>query len=158
MTDTGAPASTDAAATARAEGAGTNPRVVARRAATRSVILDAAWSLAREMGLTSFSLRDLAGRVGMRAPSLYEYFAGKHDIYDAMFLAANQDFLAAALERVPATDDARELFTAAARFFLEFAADDPVRFQLLFQRSIAGWEPSPAAYAPAVQVYEHMRA
>ena len=48
-------------------------------------ILEAAWSLARSEGLISFSLRDLAAKVGMQAPSLYQYFPSKDAIYDAMF-------------------------------------------------------------------------
>lgn len=143
-----------------ARGRPPSPRVAARREATRAQILEAAWQLSAELGLTGFSLRELAGRVGMRAPSLYEYFAGKHDIYDAMFAAANRDFLAGQLAAIPPLDEAgaRGVLLAGARFFLDFASDDPVRFQLLFQRSIAGWEPSPAAYAPAVEAYDHMRA
>jgi AcrR family transcriptional regulator len=46
-------------------------RVAERRKATRAEILEAAWKLAQEKGLADFTLRDLAERVGMRAPSLY---------------------------------------------------------------------------------------
>jgi AcrR family transcriptional regulator len=56
-----------------------------RHAATRQEILDAAWRLARERGLGGWSLRDVAGAVGMRAPSLYGYFASKNAVFDAMF-------------------------------------------------------------------------
>ncbi len=40
---------------------------------------------ARESGLTQITLRDVADRVGMQAPSLYGHFASKMAIYDAMF-------------------------------------------------------------------------
>ncbi len=56
-----------------------------RREATRREILDAAWAMARESGLTQITLRDVADRVGMQAPSLYGHFASKMAIYDAMF-------------------------------------------------------------------------
>jgi len=133
-------------------------RVTARRAATRETILAAAWDLAREDGLTVFTMRDLAARVGMRAPSLYEYFSGKDAIYDAMFAQGNRAFLAA-VRALPGPTEigARASLIGAARAFLDFATTDPVRFQLLFQRSIAGWEPSPEAYAPAIEAYELMR-
>jgi AcrR family transcriptional regulator len=136
-----------------------SPRVAARRAATREQILDAAWELARERGLTGFTVRELASRVGMRAPSLYEYFAGKDAIHDAMFGAANRDFLAGTIATISAHEDLapRDALVAGARFFLDFAADDPVRFQLLFQRAILDWEPSPAAYAPALEAYAHVQ-
>ena len=65
-----------------------------RREATKAEILDAAWALVREHGLAALSLRDLAARVGMRAPSLYQYFASKHAIYDAMFEQGTRQALA----------------------------------------------------------------
>src|SRR3954454_14071753 len=51
-----------------------------RRDQTRREILDAAWEVAREQGLTALTLRDVADRVGMRAPSLYSHFDSKHAI------------------------------------------------------------------------------
>ena len=78
-------------------------RVAERRAATRVEILEAAWELAGEQGLAEFTLRDLAERVGMRAPSLYSHFASKHAIYDAMFGQAWSDFERVALGRVCST-------------------------------------------------------
>jgi AcrR family transcriptional regulator len=65
-----------------------------RREETRKEILAEAWSLAREHGLAGISLRDLATRVGMRAPSLYSYFDSKAAIYDAMFAEGNAELLA----------------------------------------------------------------
>jgi AcrR family transcriptional regulator len=40
----------------------------------RAEILAAAWELAGEVGLANLTLRDLARRVGMQAPSLYSHF------------------------------------------------------------------------------------
>ena len=59
-----------------------------RREATRREILAAAWDVARENGLAQLTLREVALRVGMRAPSLYTHFASKNAIYDAMFADA----------------------------------------------------------------------
>jgi AcrR family transcriptional regulator len=130
-------------------------RVAARRAAIRERILAAAWALARQGGLGGFSLRELAAEVGMRAPSLYEYFDGKDAIYDAMFAQGNRQLLAV-MDELPDVEQVgrRAVLMAAAQGFLGFAVEDPVRFQLLFQRAVAGWEPSPEAYAPALEVME----
>ena len=38
-------------------------------------------------------MRDLGGRVGMRAQSLYAYFPSKFAIFDAMFAESNREFL-----------------------------------------------------------------
>jgi len=135
-------------------------RRAARRQATRDEIVAAAWELVREQGLAGLALRDLGDRVGMKAQSLYSYFASKSEIYDAMFregylaFAAHNDDLVALADRVDA-DTATILRRTAHRFF-EFCTSDPVRYQLLFQRTIPEFTPSPESYAVAVQAYEQM--
>lgn len=131
-------------------------RVQRRRAATRREILAAAWQLCREGGLSSLSLRQLASRVGMRAPSLYSYFESKDAIYDAMF-AQGQAELAEHMAFLPDEGLTWEDLRAGARAFFAFCTSDPVRYQLLFQRTIPGFEPSAEAYARAVEVFERMR-
>ncbi len=128
----------------------------ARRNATRAEIIDAAWDLVREQGLGGISLRDLADRVGMRAPSLYQYFASKSAIHDAMFKQGAEQALEIVSAPLPkATRPAlREL---AQRFFL-FATSDAARAQLLFERTLPGFEPTPDAYAPAQALIAHLQA
>ncbi len=127
-----------------------------RREATRVEILEAAWELARAHGVAALSLGDVARRVGIRPPSLYWYFASKNAIYDAMFAQANQQLLATMGAR-QWPDDLRELLREAARLFVRFAADDLARYQLMFQRSIPDFEPSPESFALALEVLEQMR-
>ena len=76
-------------------------RAAERREATRREILDAAWQLAGEHGLTGFTLSDVAGLVGMRAPSLYSHFDSKMAIYDAMFGDAWRQYLEHVPEAAP---------------------------------------------------------
>jgi hypothetical protein len=52
----------------------------------------------------------------------------------------------------------RSVLRAVARTFVEFSVEDLARYQLLFQRSLPDFEPSPEAYAAAVSVMEQMRA
>jgi AcrR family transcriptional regulator len=127
-----------------------------RNAATRTEILDAAWAPIRADGLASLSMRDLGARVGMRAQSLYVYYPSKNAIYDALFDASNRELL----DRVTAvaqTPDPAENLRNLARCFVGFCVEDPARYQLLFQRTIPGFEPSPESYAPAVRALEHAR-
>ena len=133
-------------------------RRAARREATKAEILDAAWALVREHGLAALSLRDLAARVGMRAPSLYQYFASKHAIYDAMFEQGARAALDAVAPEVEPGATAHEVFRAQAHRMFDFMTSDPARAQLLYQRTIPGFEPSPEAYAPAVELVERLRA
>lgn len=130
-------------------------RKTARRERTRREILDAAWQVARDQGLTGLTLRDVADRVGMRAPSLYSHFDSKHAIYDAMYGEAWADYEATtAAARGGLTDDMRAAAHLIVRGFFDFAVADPVRYQLMNQRTIPGFEPSPESYAPAVRVLE----
>jgi len=48
-------------------------------------------------------------------------------------------------------DAPRDLLSASVRRFFEFCTADQARYQLLFQRTLPGFEPSPESYAPAVR-------
>lgn len=124
-----------------------------RYAATRREILDAAWDLVRANGLGALAMRDLGARVGMRAQSLYGYFPSKFAIYDAMFAELNRELLRR-VNGLTATRDPIEALRGRTRMFITFCVEDPARYQLLFQRTIPGFEPSPEAYAPAMDVLE----
>lgn len=130
----------------------------ARHTATKQEIVDAAWRLARERGLGGWSLRDVAEAVGMRAPSLYVYFSSKNAVFDAMFA----DGCSALLSRIaPAAEDAvgrpvEEVLHLAATMFFDFCAEDPARYQLLFLRTLPGFEPSESSYALAQQAVDEM--
>jgi AcrR family transcriptional regulator len=131
-----------------------------RHAATRREILDAAWVLARERGLGGWALRDVAEAVGMRAPSLYGYFAGKHALYDAMFADGYTELLARTeslyREIAETRPEAVSALTRVAALFVEFCAEDPARMHLLFLRTTPGFDPSEDAYALALRVLERM--
>ncbi|HET9901861.1 MAG TPA: TetR/AcrR family transcriptional regulator [Actinomycetes bacterium] len=129
-----------------------------RREVARSEILSAAWDAARENGLAAITLRDVAARVGMQAPSLYSYFDSKHAIYDAMFGQAwsEYDEIEKELEeRLPASP--RAALKVGARAFFEFCVTDPARHQLMNLRLIPNFTPSPESYAPSVRVFERLR-
>jgi AcrR family transcriptional regulator len=129
-----------------------------RHQATKAEIVDAAWVVSREKGLSGLLLGDVAARVGMRVPSLYSYFASKNDIYDAMFAQGNEAFLEfsrtrlAELPRSP-----RERLRGTFRITFDFCTADPVRYQLLFQRTIPGFKPSEDSYAKAVEALRLFR-
>lgn len=121
-----------------------------RREATRAEILGAAWSLARERGLAGLSLRDVAHAVGMQPPSLYGYFASKGAIYDAMFADGYRQLLERRRALAPSPRTAAE-FKEGCRAWFAFSTEDTARYQLLFQRTIPGFEPSAASMALAAE-------
>lgn len=129
-----------------------------RHGQTRREILDAAWELAERDGIANLSLRTLAQNVGMRAPSLYTYFASKAAIFDAMFAEGYRQ-----LDEVYATlpidhDDVVGTLTAGTVAFVEFCQASIPRYQLMLTRVVADWEPSPEAYAVSVASYERITA
>ena len=127
-----------------------------RHEATRQEILAAAWQLARERGLTGWSLREVADAVGMRAPSLYVYFDNKDAIYDAMFAQGYQQLLDT-VDDVPVVQDPHNLLRDIAQVFFDFYVSDPARSQLLFLRVIPGFVPSEDSYALAQRTLERLR-
>lgn len=128
-----------------------------RREDTRAEILGAAWELSRQSGLAGLSLRELAARVGMRAPSLYSYFDSKDAIYDAMFRQGYEELGRAMAESErEGTIDRAGVKRATHRFF-EFCTEDPQRYQLMFQRTIPGFEPSPGSYGVSQEQLESLR-
>ncbi len=70
-----------------------------------------------------------------------------------MFADANRQLLRRLAEQ-QWPDDPREVLRLLARVFVEFSTEDVARYQLMFQRTIPGFEPSPESYALAVEVLE----
>ena len=116
-----------------------------RRDATRARILAAAWDLARRDGLAAITLREVARQVGMRAPSLYTYFASKNAMYDVMYADAARQ-LAETLAARPQAGGPRETLRSRMRLFTGFCVANPVRYQMIFERPVPGFEPTPESF------------
>jgi AcrR family transcriptional regulator len=127
-----------------------------RREAKRAKILVEAWALAHRDGLAAISLRDLADRVDLRQPSLYAYFDSKLGLYDLMFAHGNRQLLELVRSH-SGGDDPREGLIEFVEVLVRFSAEDVVRHQMLFQRTIPGFDPSPTSYALALEFYEIAR-
>ncbi len=115
--------------------------------------------MVRQHGLAGVAMRDLGERVGMKAQSIYSYFDSKYEIYDAMFLEGYEAFAQVMTGGQSAAEIAADPATAAkgyARRFFLFCTSDPVRYQLMFQRTIPGFVPSTESWAVALAVYEQM--
>ena len=136
-------------------GSANGNRIAERRKATRQEILAAAWEVAREQGVAQLTLREVAERVGMRAPSLYSHFDSKNAIYDAMFGQGWTAYLEACRElQASLPDEPRARLRAIAHQFFDYSLADPAWFQLLNQRLVPGFVPSPESYAPSVAVID----
>ncbi len=134
-------------------------RVALRRAESRRAILDAAWRVAGESGLESLSLREIAARVGMRAPSLYSYFPSKAAILDALFAdgyRALDDVVAEVAAALPPRAPARQRLGDLLRAWIGFCQADPARYRLMFTSAVPGWQPSDEAYAASLANYRRL--
>ena len=130
----------------------TDPRTE-RREEKRAAIITEAWELARRDGLGGLSLHALAATVGLRQPSLYVYFDSKMALYDALFADGYQQLLDYTSQR-DYTGAPRDTLVRFLRELVEWSGADVVRYQMLFQRSIPGFEPSAESWALAMEFYE----
>lgn len=126
-------------------------KVAERRSLKMAEIIGCAWQLASQQGIAALSLHALAREVGMRQPSLYEYFGSKNALYDAMFADGNRKLV----QRLDGVRLPREPRAALKRFlsvFTTFGLEDPARYELLFQRHVPGFTPSAGSYELAEMV------
>jgi AcrR family transcriptional regulator len=127
-----------------------------RHEATKQEILDTAWSIVRADGLAALSLRAIAHAVDMEPQSLYTYFASKNALYDHMFADGNQE-LASRLAAAEIPEEPRSALQTVTRLFVDFATEDQASYQLLFLRTLPGFQPSPESYAIAVKILTSAR-
>ena len=116
-------------------------------------VLAAAWAVAQEEGLAALSLHEVARRVGLRQPSLYAYVDSKAGLYDAMFAQAAGELLQQ-VTTATYSPSPREAVAEATHRIVQCAVADTARFQLLFLRTVPGFEPRPESYALSVQLWE----
>jgi AcrR family transcriptional regulator len=126
-----------------------------RRQSMIDDVVEAAWALVHEHGLAGLSMRDLGQRIGLHASSIYQYFPSKLDIYDALFAHGHRQ-LHVALSALDRGGEPEVVFRRGSALFTAFCLEDPVRYQLLFQRTIPDFEPSTTSMALAIQSYEDM--
>lgn len=126
-------------------------KVALRREAKVAAIVAKAWELAERDGVAMLSLHALANAVGMRQPSLYEYFDSKHALYDAMFADGNRQLLAH-FDAVKLPREPRAALKACLAALAEFALARPARYELMFLRHLPGFAPSPESFAIAEAV------
>jgi AcrR family transcriptional regulator len=129
-------------------------RRVRRRNETVQEILDVALDVMAEQGAAALSLSEVARRMDMRPPSLYQYFPSRMAIYDALFERGAQQQLDVAERYRARLADPAGAITAAQQAVFSWVLANPVLAQLLYWRPVPGFEPSARAFAPAVRLVE----
>lgn len=119
-------------------------------------ILDAAWTLMGQEGVAALSVREVARSVGLRQQSLTYYFPTKQDLLDALFADGFAD-LKRAFERLPPPSDPTQGVVDVADAFVRYCVAHPARYQLMFQRSVPGFEPGERSHLVALDVLGVLR-
>src|SRR4029450_4698558 len=134
-------------------------RRLQRHNQTIEEILDIAIQVMGEDGGAALSLAEVARRMGIRPPSLYQYFPSKLAVYDALFERGTRQTLAVVESyQSRIAEDPLEGIAAAQAAWNDWVMANPVLAQLLFWRPVPGFEPSPSAYRPALQLQDLGRA
>jgi len=105
---------------------------------TRERILAAAEALFAERGYEGSTLRDVASRVGLRIPSLYNHFGSKDSLYEAVLernLGPLLQLLAAYVERQRGTSEPDDELLAA---ILQTLAERPALPRLMQHETLSG--------------------
>jgi AcrR family transcriptional regulator len=129
-----------------------------RRQETIEEILDVAVEIMADKGAGGLALGEIARRMGIQPPSLYVYFNSKNDIYDAVFaqgwntLLESMAPLGERLDEMRDSADAPALLLIVAQHFTRWAVEHRAYAQLMFWRPVPGYEPSAAAFAPAMEM------
>lgn len=98
---------------------------------TRQTILQAALALVIEKGLSKLSLREIARRADYSPAGLYEYFANKDAIVEALVCDAGERFFNH-LNYVPKTLPEDEYLVELGMAYIQFAHLNPDHFMLMF--------------------------
>ncbi|WP_116449597.1 TetR/AcrR family transcriptional regulator [Blastococcus litoris] len=131
-----------------------------RRQETIEQVLDVAVEVMADQGVAGLTLGEVARRMGIRPPSLYGYFDGKHALYDALFERGWRELLGVVTRSHEGTvgrPPAEALLTVETAF-VRWAVEHPAYAPLMFWRPVPGFAPSPRAYAPALELERRSRA
>ena len=137
-----------------------SPRRQRNRERMIQEILDTARNIMREKGVAALSMQELARRMEMRAPSLYNYFSGLMDIYDALFRFGFILWDSHVKEYTQSAQSWQDEMRLAMEAYMTFALQNPELYQLCFERPVPGFVPSEESMAVSIgslqELYAHI--
>ena len=110
-------------------------------------ILDVAREITREHGVAALNLNEVARRVGVKTPSLYEYFPGKAALYDELFQLGLRLYAEHTDRALAGARDGRERLCLGIESYMSFAQQYPELWALVFERPVPGFVPSERSMA-----------
>jgi AcrR family transcriptional regulator len=121
-----------------------------RRQETIDEILRLALAQMADGGVGALSLSTVAREMGIRPPSLYQYFPSRLAVYDELFRRGNEELNAFMTDAVTGISDPIARLRAGTAALTRWSVEHPVIAQLMFWRPVPGFEPSPESFAPAI--------
>ncbi len=129
-----------------------------RRQETIEEILDIAQQVMTEDGVNGLSLAEVARRLGVQPPSIYKYYPSLMAIYDELFRRGQAENLEVMRRAIDAAEPGMAAITAGLEASGRWLLAHRALAQLLFWRPVPKFEPSPEAFAPAVEMVAIQRA
>jgi AcrR family transcriptional regulator len=123
---------------------------------SHSDVVGAATDLLCHEGPAAVSVRNVAGRLGVSYQVVYSRFGGKTGLVDAMVLRGHR-LLAERLDRVAEPVGSPERVIALGHAYLAAALAEPALYQVMFDRPVAGYQPSPTSRDAARASFRPLR-
>ncbi len=119
-----------------------------RRARTRQAILEAAREIIAEQGPEGLSMRELANRIEYSPSGLYEYYASKEELLDAVIDEGLEE-LSERIAHAPRGETTAEWLLAIGKAYLAFARENARLYVLMFDQVL-----SPSGLVTALEQLE----
>jgi len=128
-----------------------------RRQETIEEILAIAGDVLTEEGVNGLSLSEVARRLGVKPPSIYKYFDSLLAIYDALFERGQRTHLEIMRTAMAGAEPGLDALAAGLDASGRWALANQATAQLLFWHPVPGFEPTPEAMAPSVEMVNLQR-
>jgi AcrR family transcriptional regulator len=120
-----------------------------------NALLNSAADILETEGPDALSVRRIAAAAGVAPMGVYNHFDSKNGIVDALF---KQGFerLGEALATIADIDDPYEALREGGRRYRALALAHPMAYQLMFLRTVPGYEPTAAAHEVAFRAFDSL--
>ena len=119
------------------------------------VLLTSAAEILETEGPEALSVRRIAAAAGVAPMGVYNHFDSKNGIIEALFIQGFER-LREALTTITETQDPYEALREAGRRYRALAKAHPMVYQLMFLRTLPGYEPSLAALEVAARAFDSL--
>jgi AcrR family transcriptional regulator len=122
-----------------------------------AAILEVSRQVMRERGASGLNLAEVARRLGVRPPSLYEYYSGKAAIYDAVCAAAYREFEGRIIPVLEREGSIWEILRIAIAAYVRFAQENPELFEIGFLGAVGRFAPSDQTVEARRTAFDNLR-